>query len=387
MNDSLGLAQMEEAFGAQDVTSGAMRRAMEEWFRLYFCPEAEPGFDYSLQLPYTLVRKLTRAVFSEFTAQGQTEFDRAVLAGLDKCRENAVEQALIGGECYLLPDTDGEGWRFRVLSRRDVLVFGRDEDGEVTDVGLVRRSVCGRAYYTLLERRILRGRRLTIENRLFRSALPGLLGREVPLGSHREYASLERKFVFPMDMESVGLVRLKNPAVNCIDGSHDGVSVFAPAVGLIKSLARNEALLSGEFERGQSRIVVSADMLRDGKLKDNVFVGLDDAPGNVGVTVFAPELREGSYLARKQAMLRDVENVMGLKRGLLSNVDELQRTATEITSSQGEYALTILDFQRMFQRAVHDAVALCRVLGEFYGMDCGEGGGVTLHFGDGSLGN
>ena len=160
--------------------------------------------------------------------------------------------------------------------------------------------------------------------------------------------------------------------------------MYAPAVGLIRNLCRNEALLTGEFERGQSRIVVSADMLRDGALEDNVFVGLDESPADVGITVFSPELREQSYLNRKQAYLRDVENVIGLKRGLLSQVEAAQRTATEITSSQGEYSLAIMDFQRMWQRAVLGAVALCRTLGLMYGMEV-DREKVELGWGNGVL--
>lgn len=56
------------------------------------------------------------------------------------------------------------------------------------------------------------------------------------------------------------------------------------------------------------------------KFSDNVFVGLDDDIENVGVTIFSPALREQSFLARKQEYLRNVENVIGLKRGLLSEV-------------------------------------------------------------------
>ena len=142
-------------------------------------------------------------------------------------------------------------------------------------------------------------------------------------------------------------------------------------MGLIHNIDRNEALLNGEFDRGQSRIIASADLLRKGRdgrrrLTDKLFVGIDDDPEAVGLTIFSPEIREKSFLARKQEYLRSAENIIGLKRGLLSEVEAAERTATEITSSAGDYNLTIIDFQQMIETAVREAMRLCGILGQLY---------------------
>lgn len=374
---------VELGFGAKDITSDSMGRAIEQWFRLFYGAGDGERFDPCLQIPYTVVRKLTRGVFSEFSAASDGPATAAILKGLDAVASRAVEMALVGGECYLKPVTDGKNWFFRLLDRRDVLIFGRDLLGNIVDIGTAERSVSGRNYFTLLERRRLQGDTLVIENRLFRSAIAGQLGRGVALSEHPLYAGLPERFEIP-GMKGVGFVTVKNPAANCVDGSFDGVSVYAPAVGLIRHLEENEAQLAEEFRRGQSRILVSRDLLTEGQLKDHVFVGLDEDPGQIGISIFAPELREASYLARKQAYLRDVENILGLKRGILSQVEAAQRTATEITSSQGEYALTILDFQRMWHRAVLEAVGLCRSLAAIYGMEA-DRQEVRLSWGDGLL--
>ena len=372
MEEIMGMALLEDAFGCQDVTSPKMRQAIREWFRLYYDRNVREDYDPCLQIPYTVVRKLTRAVFSEYRTQCTGSCTGKILEGLNTCKSNAMELMLIGGECYLKPVTDGNSWSFRVMGRQQVLVFGRDVMGNVTDIGTAERSSLGKYTYTLLERRTLEQGRLVLRNRLFRSASPDGLGREVSLHCHPGYAALPERFVFPEKMEGIGLLRLKNPAVNCIDGGPEGISVYAPAVGLIRSLGRNEAELNGEFARGKSRIVVSADMLRDGILQDSIFVGLDEAPEDVGITAFAPPLRTDAYFARKQAYLRDLENIIGLKRGILSQVEAIERTATEITSSEGEYALAILDFQRAWQQLCLETVRVCRSLARCYGMETDE---------------
>ena len=168
------------------------------------------------------------------------------------------------------------------------------------------------------------------------------------------------------------------PMPNCIDGSAEGVAIYAAAEPLLKAISENEQQLQGEFRRGQSRLVVSRDMLREGQLKDDLFVGLDESPEAVGITVFAPELREGSYLARQQAYLRALENLIGLKRGLLSQVEAVDRTATEITSSEGEYMGLIRELQGVWDQAVERAADLEEAL-------AGEKVDWEVRWGDGVL--
>lgn len=361
-----------DAFQAQDRTSVWMQKAIPLWFDLYFAQGKTEDSDPCQQIPYTVVRKLTKAVFSEYKAASKDAFAQAVLDSLDEKAAEAMQMVLIGGECLLKPIPTGTGWRWTVINRANILVFGRDDDGMMTDIGTAEMTTTEKHYYTLLERRTVDSRGyLTIRNVLYRSEMKGTLGVRVNLKELPKYEDLADVYTFQKPVGSVGLVQMKTPMVNCVDGSADGVSVYASAVGLILNINRNEAQLNGEFERGQSRIVVSEDMLkkdRNGRkmLTDNIFVGVDYDPETIGVTIFSPELREQSFLARKQEYLRNVENVIGLKRGLLSEVEAVDRTATEITSSEGEYSLTVVDFQRMWERAAQEALRLCGVLGQLY---------------------
>lgn len=360
------------AFGSADITSAEMERAVEEWFRLYYRRDGDDREDPSKEVAHTIVRKIVRAVFSEYGRACKDEFANGLMDALEMRQEQAVQLALVGGECYLKPMPGKDGFRFVVVPRDRAIIFGRDEEGIVTDVGTATVTVRDKWYYTLLERRTVDGRGyLTIRNKLYRSYGANQLGQEVALASLPEYEALAEEYTFREPVGSVGLVSVRTPVLNCVDGSADAVSVYAAAVGLIRAIDRNMAQLNGEFERGKSRIIVSADMMRKdarGRLvfDDTTFVGLDEDPDTMGVTIFSPALREGSYLAREQDLLRSIENVIGLKRGLLSEAEAAERTATEITSTQGEYNLTIIDFQRMWEDAIREALRVCGVLGRLY---------------------
>ena len=375
----------QEAFGASDKTTKAMQNAIGEWFSLYYRQEATDGEDPCQRIAYTVVSKLVRAVFAEYGAAAEGEFMKSVLQALAKVQETAVQLALVGGECYLKPWFQENSVGFTVIPRDRILIFGRGADGEPTDVGTMEQTTLENAWFTLLERRTVDEKGfLTIENKLFRSLTEGQLGQQVPLGSHPRYAALAEKFTYPQPVGCVGLVRLKTPMLNCVDGSAEGVSVYGAACGLIHAIDRNEQLLSGEFERGQSRVFASADLLSGNQLQDNLFIGLDEDPERLGLQIFSPQLREKSFLERKQEYLRNLESILSIKRGMLCDANLDQRTATEISASETEHALTVMDFQKMWESGLHRAVALCGVLGVMYGLPAGEET-VRVDWGNGVL--
>ncbi len=383
----MNLYDLQEAFGASDKTTKAMKSARENWIALYYQQEATEDTDPCQQIAYTIVNKLVKTVFAEYKMNTSDAGVKQITDALERVSREAVQLALVEGECYLKPCMGKNGFFFGVIPRQNMLLFATDARGEPTDVGMFEKSIHDRNYYTLLERRTVdKDGYLTITNQLYRASSADKLGVAVPLTEHPDYRMLAQRYTYEKPLFSVGLVRIKTPMINCVDGSYDGISVYAPAVGLISAIDENEAQLRGEFRRGQSRVFVSKDLLdRDKKLSHSLFVGLDDGPEQVGITLFSPQLREQSYLARKQEYLRNVESIIGLKRGLLSDANVEERTATEIASSQGEYNLTVMDFQRMWTQAVEQAVALCACLAGLYGLGRIEDESISIDWGNGVL--
>ena len=370
------IQSFEEAFGVKDVTTPEMRQAIQAWFALYFDGDAPPEEDDCQRIPAIIVNKLYKTAFSEYSAgivRDGAEWLSGELERLNRKAKTAVQYQLVGGECLIKPVLWGGALDFTLIRRDCFLPLARDADGKLLSVGTVETTAQGGWYYSLLERRTAEADgALTIESRLFRSRDGASLGAEVPLDTLDKYAGLSPALRLP-GIGGVGLVQLRTPLFNCVDGTADAVSVYAPAVGLIKNINRNERLLCQEFENGASRIIASGDLLKtdrygNKRLSDGLFVGIDEDPEAVGITIFNPTLRESSYLARKQEYLRDCENLIGLKRGILSEVEAAERTATEITSSAGDYNLTIQDFQAAWEQALRDTLDLCARLGGLYAM-------------------
>lgn len=377
------LQHFSQAFpGAKDCTSEKMQSAIQDWFHLYYADETPSEEDPCQRIPCAVVSKLQKACFAEYEAQvnkegAKGEFLTRCQAELDAQRKKAVQLAMIGGEAWLkpLPEKDRFGWA--VVRRDAVAVLARNAGGEVTDLISVEVTPEGGSWYSLLERRTVDGAGwLTIENKLYCSRDGATLGVPVELGNLPRYAALKPRHTYAQPVGSIGLVQLRMPLENLVDGSPDGVSVYAAADRLIHNINHNEWLLDQEFDHGAIRVLASDDLLKktrdeDGRvvrrqLPAGLFTGLDDDPEAVGITVFSPALRDQSFLARKTEYLRNVESVIGIKRGMLSEVETAERTATEVNSSAGDYSLTIQDLWDMWEAADREALRLCDVLGQLY---------------------
>jgi len=58
------------AFRARDITTPEMRIAIPEWFSLYYQRKPDKDEDPCQQIPYTIVRRLSKTVLSEYEATG-----------------------------------------------------------------------------------------------------------------------------------------------------------------------------------------------------------------------------------------------------------------------------------------------------------------------------
>ena len=277
---------LEQAFGKSDCSSVKMRGAVREWMDLYY-GASRSGEDGSARLAVLIVSKLCRTVFAEYDVHRDKHdhwAQECYTDALNKVAKTAMQYALIGGECL---------WKvvdhFVPIRRDCYLPLGRDDKGNLTSVGMMQTLYENGKKYVLLERRTDMEDNTLIENRLF-EVNGQALGRRVPLDTLTACKMLSDDEFLP-NVPCMGLAVLRMPTVNCVDGSADPVSIYAPAVGLMHALARCEDQLNHEFLNGASRVFASEDLLRP------------DASGARGLRdVYAVQPRPGLDPAEADAM-------------------------------------------------------------------------------------
>ena len=374
----------DECFGQPDVTSQEMRAAINAWRDTYLKREGDKASDPCMRMAYVIVHKLQKGVFAEYssdildkekTAKGKW-MDRN-LSQLDLIRDSVLQWMLIGGECWVKPvprpAPDGSTIFVPLLVHRtDAVILAREPDGRVTSIVTAEHTARGSQYYTLLERRTVDANGyLTIENKLYASFDRGTLGVRTALSKLDRYAQLPDLYTYPVPVGGVGMTPLRVPLANCVDGSMDAISIYEPAMGLIRNIDQNEKQLNDEFEMARHRLIAPAEMLKTGRdgrrtLDDSVFVALKDIHSDLAPTAFTPQLRDEPYERREQKYLRAIEHQIGLKRGMLSDAQEVEKTAFEVASTAGDYNLSLLDLQQVWFDGVREYLTLCDTLGKMY---------------------
>ena len=358
-----------EAFNVKDITTQRMLDAIDEWYNLYYSWNLPEDEDNCQRMAFAVVSKISKTVFAEYEATSENEYLQTMLDAVEKVRKKLMQQSLIGGAAWLKPIVFGDELSYSVVTRDNTVIVGRDRDNNVIDMITEEKTEWGGDYYTLAERRHVEDGRLIIESKLYRSDDRDAIGKRVALSSLDKYAEIEPVLELPID--NIGLIPLTCPSENCVDGSDDAVSVYAPAAALIHRINHNEFQLNVEFDNGESRIMVSQDLMKPDshgvkQLSDHIFTAVDDDPENVGIVPYAPALRTESFLERKLEYLRNIESLIGFKRGILSEVEAAERTATEITSSAGDYNLTIIDFQEEWEKTLRETAEVTAELMKVY---------------------
>ena len=87
----------------------------------------------------------------------------------------------------------------------------------------------------------------------------------------------------------------------------------------------------------------------------NINTGIAD--GGTFYQVFAPSLRDSNYLSGLNQYLRHVETKCGLSFGVLSQVAEVEKTATEIINSRQKLYTTVSDIQAALEDALRGLIA------------------------------
>ncbi len=215
-----------------------------------------------------------------------------------------------------------------------------------------------RDFYTRLEYHSLDPEKgLTITNTAFYSNSQSVLGKEIPLSSVDEWKDLEPKINYPL-MLHPAFGYYVNPVANTVDGSHAGVSIFAPAIDMIRRADILSERLDWEFESGERKISADAMAIKpeDNKISDRLFLGLDVGNAEDFFKEFSPAFRQTDIISGLDEYKREIEFQCGLAYGDISNPQTFDKTATEIKASKQRKYSTVNAIQQNLKFCIDDLV-------------------------------
>jgi A118 family predicted phage portal protein len=238
-----------------------------------------------------------------------------------------------------------------------------DAQDRLIDVIFVERKPIGElAWYLRLERHALHDETLTITNTAYKTTDLDSFGNEVPLDSVGEWADLEDEITYE-GVERPDFGYYRNPIKNLVDGSACGVSIFDSAIEQIQDADEQYAGLKWEYKSGERAIHASPEAFAPGSdyldsLDSRLYrkLGLEMGDGKDLFDVFSPDFRDQSLLNGFNAYLRRIEFNVGLAYGDLSDVQDVEKTATEIAAAKKRKFNTIKAIQDNLKDCLEDLV-------------------------------
>lgn len=369
---------VRERLGVEPAISSAMTAALELWSQMYANQAPWLTRDVrSLNLAAAIASEIARAVTLELqvtvTGSARADYLAAQLAPVLAGLREPVERGCAKGSLIFKPYVSGGRIVVDTVEADQFLPVAFDGDGRITAVIFVDQRQVGEIYYTRLEYHALQDGTVTIRNAAFRSSSKATIGSEVPLDTVPEWADLlPEATVTGVDRPLYGYFRY--PLANNIDpASPLGVSCFSRATQQIRDADEIYSTLVWEFESGRRAIYVDElafDQGADGKpvLPDKRLYRALSTTGTIGegfnklFEAWSPEFREAAIKAGLNDVKREIEFLVGLAYGTLSDPQVEAKTATEVKTSQQRSYATITDTQKALETALDDLLYAMDVL-------------------------
>lgn len=329
---------VEQALKIETCISSMMQTRIELWQRMYsgMAPWCK-GYVKSLRKEQGICTEFANICLDEMESNiSVEELDQIYKMATRDLNENLQSGLALGA--LIIKPLGGDKVEYVTADRFVPIAY--DERERLIDVVFVENQKRGEDYYHRLERHSLRDNILTITNNAYISKSEDDIGREIPLSSIDEWKNLP-EIISYAGLEKPDFGYYRNPIKNEIDKSPCGVSIFESGIDQLESVDVQNARLKWEFESGERAINVSTTALQpivgeEGrletpKLDKRLYRGLNLDAGDDGdlYKEWSPEFRDISIINGLNQFLRQLEFNVSLSYGDLSDVTDVDKTATE----------------------------------------------------------
>lgn len=412
-------SQIEAELRVKTMLTENQQRALRDWYNaaIIGAPLDRNPDTKTMGLPAAICSELARLTTLELDArvEGNPRADW-VNAKLQKVlsprRRRVLAVALALGSGAWKPYQDGDDIGVSFTPADSIYPIAANCNGDLTEAVFINRIQDSDSTYNRLEwMHVLRSAEdyhdserdlveelgvkaaanypcVQVINLAYRSSHRDALGSRTTLDVRPEWANVEPIAYLP-ELDKLPIGYFVTPIVNTVDPTSElGAAMFAPAIPQIIDADVQFTRLDWEYEGGELGVDMDEQYLKplgengqaltdDESLRrfgvpakaltkaapehtQRLFRGLNIntgiADGGTFYQVFAPSLRDGNYLGGLNQYLRHVESKCGLSYGVLSQVSEVERTATEIISSKQKLYATVSDIQAALEDALRGLI-------------------------------
>lgn len=340
----LGYTQIKNMAGQDFSESQTMFSAIDAWKNMLDGKASWVDNDsvVSLKIEQGICREFADVSLNEMESEVTQESLNEIYQKCIKDLNENLQEGLGLGALIIKPLASGKA---EYLTADKFVILSFDDDGKPNDILFLTEKTAGlNDFYTRTERHYLNNGVLTIENKCYHSHDDEDIGRECSLSDVPEWANiLPGPLSYPgMNQMDFGYFRV--PLKNRVDGSACGVSIFSGAGHLIRRADIQYGRLDWEYDSGERVIHVDERALNHDKkrggaqmqhLKERLYRGLniDQSSGEL-LKEYSPDMRDEAFIRGLEKVYRQIEFVVGLGYGDLSDIEAVEKTATEIRASK-----------------------------------------------------
>lgn len=333
---------LKNIIGKDVALSPSMIEAINEWKRMLsgnadWCNDEVK----SLRLEKGICREFADSALAEMEAKvlNNDNMDKVLQKALGDINKK-LQTGLALGAMVLRPLGPDKA---EYVSADKFVVISFDDTGTPNDIAfLVMKCVGENNYYTRVERHYFVDGNLTIENKCYHSESRNDIGRICSLTEVPEWEKIAPGPITYIGMTQMDFGYYQNPVENEVDGSACGVSIYESGKEIIQKADIQAARLDWEYDSGERAIHVDQNVLKKQgrteylpRLKKRLYKGLDiDGEDKTFFNDYSPEMRDEAFRRGLEEYKRELEFNVGLAYGDLSDVQEVEKTASEVIVSK-----------------------------------------------------
>lgn len=331
----------------------------------------------TLHVAKTICEKVAKAVTIEFKSKCEDEEINKVYQKFLKNIRIYTEYALGKGGVFFKPFFSNGKIKISTIHADKFIPTKFDTTGELLGAIFIDQIIRGKYIYSRAEYQELNNTTLIIKNIVYRTDRnnPNVLGNKASLLEVPEWAEIQQE----TKIENVsGLIGgyFKIPIANITDNTSPiGVPIFANAINILEEIDKQFSRTLWEYEGSELAIDVDDTAFKKDsggkhilpKGKERLYRMLD-LGDELQWNVFSPAIRDTPLFNGLNELLRQCESECQLAFGVLSKMDNIAKTATEINSSKQDYYVTVSDIQGALQTALEELIYSIDVLMQLYGI-------------------
>lgn len=368
-------------FNINIAMNNEMANAIDKWSNMY--KNNPPWLNEDIKtigLPGAIANELARLVTIEFKSEiKDNDFLNKEYQGLiDNLRIN-TEYACAKGGIVFKPYINNDHVEIDIVQQDNFFPVDYNSNGDITAAIFIETKIVGDKKYTRLEYHSFEDDEYVIRNNAYVKEnignIDSSIGKPISLAEVKDWADIQEE-VRLLNIDRPFFSYFKIPQANIIDeNSPLGVSVYNKAVDLIEEADKQYSRILWEYEATEIAVNASDSIfgldnkgkpkIPEGKKRLFRIFSWETKNGDKLLDTFSPGIRDTNLFNGLNNLLRRIEFNCGIAYGTLSDINDTDKTATEIKASKQRSYSTVKDIQKALEKSLKDLiismVGLCTI--------------------------